>query len=392
MGSLPSRVVRTKVRSLLAEPPAPDPPPVRWLDHVLVVLTVVAAVLGAIFEPDIAWRPMAMVVGVAIAPTLWLRRQRPLLALLVGFGLQAALDIATVAASAGPTLLGSTGFVAVMLLYAVGRWASGRDVATSLGIIVVTNLATELAATDPSVGEYFGALPFTLLPVAVGRVVNYRVRARRQGVAEAKTNERQLIARELHDTVAHHVSAIAIQAQAGRALARTNPDAAVEVLGVIEDAASRALADMRRMVGVLRDTEPAALAPHAGLAEIRRLVDAGGAGPPASLTLEGDLDDLESSVEAGLYRLTQESLTNARRHARHASRVDVTITGTPDEVLLEVRDDGDALVADDTAGFGLVGMAERASLLGGTLTAGPGPDRGWVVHAALPRVQRGVPT
>jgi signal transduction histidine kinase len=101
--------------------------------------------------------------------------------------------------------------------------------------------------------------------------------------------------------------------------------------------------------------------------------------------LRGNLADLPPALEATLYRLAQESVTNARRHARLATRVQVTVTGRAADVQLTVSDDGARTVTADPPGFGLVGMTERVTLLGGTLTSGPGPDRGWCVRVVLPR-------
>ena len=195
------------------------------------------------------------------------------------------------------------------------------------------------------------------------------------------------MARELHDTVAHHVSAIAIQAQAGRTLAASQPNAAVDALEVIEEAASRTLAEMRTMVGVLRDGEEPDRAPQRGVADIARLARGAGDGPRVDVELSGDLDHLLPLVEAAVYRLAQESITNAVRHARNATRVSVIVVGDSDCVRLTVRDDGDAspFGASSSSGYGLVGMTERATLLGGTLEAGPSPDSGWTVNAVLPR-------
>ncbi len=105
---------------------------------------------------------------------------------------------------------------------------------------------------------------------------------------------------------------------------------------------------------------------------------------------DGDLDDLRPLVGAAIYRIAQESITNAVRHARHATRIDVRVTGDRDRVRLTVRDDGDAgTSADRSSGYGLVGMTERAALLGGTLEATPNADRGWTVTAVLPRDGKG---
>ncbi len=209
---------------------------------------------------------------------------------------------------------------------------------------------------------------------------------RRRRLQQAKADERVELARELHDTVAHHVSAIAIQAQAGRALAASRPAASVEALEVIEAEASRALAEIRALVRVLRNQEPAGYAPQSGIADLERLASAATTGPPVEVKLSGDLATLEAAVDAAVFRIAQEAVTNALRHARNATLVEVRVDGGPSFVRLSVRDDGDP--GQDRAtesGFGIVGMVERASLLGGTCSAGPDHDRGWLVEATLPR-------
>ncbi len=217
--------------------------------------------------------------------------------------------------------------------------------------------------------------------------MRYRANSRLREEDQVKLLEREQIARELHDTVAHHVSAIAVQAQAGRALAATQPEAAEGILEVIEEEASRALAEMRIMVGALRRGEGPDLAPQRGVADIERLAHSAGDRPRVDVELSGDLDDLGPSVGAAMYRLAQESITNALRHARHATRIEVCVAGDEDCVRLTVRDDGDPslLGAASSWGFGLVGMAERVKLLGGTFEAGPSPGRGWAITAMLPR-------
>ncbi|MFN2506646.1 MAG: sensor histidine kinase, partial [Acidimicrobiales bacterium] len=221
--------------------------------------------------------------------------------------------------------------------------------------------------------------------------VRYQSKARARGMDQVKLLEREQLARELHDTVAHHVSAIAIRAQAGRVVASSDPAAALEALVVIEEEASRTLAEMRAMVGALRHGEEPDLAPQRGVADIERLTTGAGDRPQVDIELSGDLDGLRPSVDAALYRLAQESITNALRHARHATRIRVTVQGEDDCVSLTVGDDGDPAAFDprSTTGFGLIGMAERAKLLGGTLAAGPSRNRGWTVHAVLPRARRG---
>jgi signal transduction histidine kinase len=206
---------------------------------------------------------------------------------------------------------------------------------------------------------------------------------------QVKSEERVLLARELHDTVAHHVSAIAIQAQAGRALATTSPSSPLEALEVIEVEASRTLAEMRTLVAVLRDGDGPELAPLHGVPDILRLARDAAHGPRVDVELSGDLAALQPSVGAAMYRLAQESITNALQHARDATRIAVSVAGEADCVRLTVRDDGTvAANGRGGPGYGLIGMTERAALLGGTFEAGPGPGEGWTVSATLPRAGR----
>ena len=227
-----------------------------------------------------------------------------------------------------------------------------------------------------------------LLSCAIGFAFRAPTELREEEVAGVRSRERAELARELHDTVAHHVSAIAVQAQAGRVVAATRPEAAVEALGVIEEEATRALEEMRSMVGALREGEQAELRPQQGIRDLPGLERRGGlAGPRVSVVVDGRLDDLRPAVDAACYRLAQEAVTNALRHARHASEVRVHVQGDDDCIQIAVVDDGRSGAASTTAapGFGLVGMAERAKLLGGTFAAGPRAEGGWAVTASLPR-------
>jgi signal transduction histidine kinase len=144
---------------------------------------------------------------------------------------------------------------------------------------------------------------------------------------------------------------------------------------------------MRTMVRVLRRNEPVDLAPSPRICDLERLVARSRAGPPVDVRFLGDVDDLSPSVGAAIYHLAQESVTNARRHARRATRIEVCVAADETSVRLRVRDDGDTSLIRPTGspGYGLIGMIERADLLGGTCEAGPDLDRGWTVTAVLPR-------
>ena len=357
---------------------------------VLLVWSVLEAVLrdefGLLVLPerpdDPAWRPLVLLVSVVIAATLLWRRSHPLGAVAFAFGTIIAFDIArTFLIDAA----GLTSVAALLLLpYSLFRWGSGREGTVGFGFVVVWLITTHIA--DPaSAGDVVSAVGFFLFSAALGVSVRFRTNSRSRDIEQAKLRERNLLARELHDAVGHHVSAIAIQAQAGRISVESNPEAALKTLGAIEQAASRALTEMRAMVGVLRDGTDADLSPQPRVTDIERLARQVEGQPIIDVNLSGDLDGLAPAVEVALYRIAQEAITNAARHARHATQVMVDVARKGEQVCLTVRDNGDATsLVKDSPGYGLVGMAERASLLGGTLHAGPDEASGWIVKAIFP--------
>jgi len=359
-----------------------------WRDWLLVAVLVPAAILEGILREDLVWRGVALALGVALVITLLERRTHPLGAVAVAFGALGAVSVAALLGPGEPVGLDTTAYV-IVLPYSLIRWGSGREATIGLAIILIV-AALGIAGDFTGVGEAVAGIAFLLFPAVLGASVRFRAASRLRELDQVKLREREQLARELHDTVAHHVSAIAIQAQAGRTVATSDPGGAVRALEVIEEEASRTLAEMRTMVGVLREGEAPDLEPQRGVADITRLTRSDGQRPHVNVDLSGELDDLQPAVGAALYRLAQESITNALRHARHATCIDVRVAGDGACVRLTVRDDGDASPAGlSAAGYGLVGMTERATLLGGTLEAGPGPDRGWTVTAVLPRTGSG---
>jgi signal transduction histidine kinase len=277
--------------------------------------------------------------------------------------------------------------IVLVMPYALFRWASGRDAA--LGTTVMAFAAVVGIASDPgTVGDAIGGITVLTIPALFGAITRAETTSRRRELDEVKLRERELLARELHDSVAHHVSAIAVQAQAGRALATTRPEAALEVLGVIEEAASRTLEEMRSMVGTLRNGQDAELRPQQGIVDIQRLATAAPGHLPVDVQISGDLDNVWPAVDSAVYRIAQESITNAQRHATGATQVTVRVRGDASVISVAVSDDGTKTAHDGHVGtgYGLLGMAERAKLLGGTLTAGPTSGRGWTVTAEFPRL------
>ena len=375
--------MRTAARSLWAEPRAPEPPARVWRDWVLVAVLVPTAVLEGLLREDLAWPAVAIVVAlVAISTLLW-RRTRPLLAVAVAFGSIGAAAVAELLWADEPVGL-YTSICVLLLPYALFRWGAGREAAIGLAFLACVYLLSVLEGEMSAAPDAIGAAVVLLFPALAGAAVRFRANAHARELDHVKLREREQLARELHDTVAHHASAIVIQAQAGRAVAATRPEAALAALSAIEGEATQVLAELRELVGALRDGEPAApLGPRAGIRDIARLARTDA--PSVEVELSGELDGLRPMVQAALYRLAQESITNAVRHARNASRILVRVVADGEVVRLTVSDDGDPpRSAARGAGFGIAGMAERAALLGGSLSAGP-VEGGWKVEAALPR-------
>ncbi|HUG84105.1 MAG TPA: histidine kinase [Euzebya sp.] len=376
--------MRSAIRSLWDEPRPPPPPRRVWRDWALVAVLLPTAGLEGIFREDVVWRPFAVVVCILLVFALLWRRTHPLGVVAVAFGALAVLSIATLITAGDPVGLYTAALV-LLLPYSLARWGSGREVVLGL-VIMVASALLSIVVDFTGVPDSVIGMAFLLFPAALGTSVRYRANVRLRDLDQVRLREREQLARELHDTVAHHVSAIAIQAQAGRTLAGSHPERAMNALEAIEESASRTLAEMRKMVGVLRDGDEPERAPQRGVADITRLARSVGDWPRIDVQLSGDLEDLSPSVGAAIYRLAQESITNASRHARHATRITVAVAGEDDCVRLTVRDDGDASpTGRSVPGYGLVGMTERATLLGGTLEAGPGADRGWTVAAVLPK-------
>ncbi|WP_235735224.1 sensor histidine kinase [Nocardioides alcanivorans] len=375
-------MITTAVRSLWDEPRAADPPERAWRDRVLVGVVMVTALLEGILREDVTWRPVVTIVAVGLAPVLLWRRTHPLVCVVVGFGTGTALGLASELAGISGVGLHTMSYILV-LVYALVRWGSGRQIVLGLAVVLV-GAAFSIATDYTGATELFGGLAILAAAVAGGAAFRYRAESWRRALDQVRSQERVGLARELHDSVAHHVSAITVQAQAGRAMAGIRPEAALDALAAIEGEASRTLAEMRAMVRVLRDGAPAEYAPQLGVADLMSLARRDPA-PVVDVEVAGDLAGLGPQVDAAVYRMAQEALTNALRHARNATRVEIKVTGGAGRLRLRVTDDGRTDPARPvTHGFGLRGMTERVQLLGGTLHAGPTPEGGWAVDAELP--------
>jgi signal transduction histidine kinase len=361
-----------------------------------------AAVIEGLARPELAGQPYVTLLAMALMPALLWRRSHPLTTCLIGFGVAGLLSVIQLVA--GTEDLGPTSMMVVLiLLYSLVRWGSGREILVGMPCIAAV-VALGMFAAAATAPDLIGGSLLLLLIASLAAVFRARADLWQRQRREIRTQERLALARELHDTVAHHVSAIAVQAQAGGVIVRTQPAQAAQMLTAIEAEATRTLAEMRAMVRVLREDdwedgredgreggrgdgrggERAAYSPLPGVADLPTLARAD-ATPAVDVSLTGAVTALPRPVDAAVYRIAQEALTNALRHAPSATRVAIDLSRAGDSVRLRVTDDGlphPGPVAPP--GFGLTGMAERAQLLGGSLHAGPAPHGGWVVEAVLP--------
>jgi signal transduction histidine kinase len=250
-----------------------------------------------------------------------------------------------------------------------------------------------------AIAPYSGEQPsfsgvFLLMLVVAAEALGDSRRQRGEAIAQrdetlqdqAAMGERARIARDLHDVVAHHVSAIAVEAETARLTTEGLPEEGRAHFASIGQTARDALDEMRRLLGVLRedaDGKPER-EPQPGLGRLDELVDtARAAGSPVALTLKGRVAPLPPGVDLCAYRILQEALTNARRHAPGAA-VDVELDYGEEALRLRVRDHGPGSADPDPGGHGLLGMRERATMVGGTLTVGPAHGGGFAVEAELP--------
>jgi signal transduction histidine kinase len=298
-------------------------------------------------------------------------------------------------------------------LYAVAAHAEHRRrawIAVALSCACLLSAASATLLDRPEGFAYLtlvSMVGFLAAAVAAGVIIRNRERIfvdteRRAAEAEADrlaeaeraaARERSRIAREMHDVVAHGMSVIAVQAAAGREIVHSNPDKAAEVFARIENVGRESLAELRRMLGVLRETgdEETSLAPQPGIGDIATAVEQSTAsGVATTLVVDGPQRPLAPGIELAAYRIVQEALTNVRKHAGASATASVRIAYATDALVIEVGDDGRGAVsslAGSGAGQGLIGMRERVEIYGGELTAGPQPGGGFAVRAVLPVVR-----
>jgi signal transduction histidine kinase len=327
------------------------------------------------------------------------RRSRPLAstaAVMTGIAAQAAL---TGHPPVGPVVAGPV----LLSVYSLAAYGSRREALIGLVLAVAAGAIHDISDPALRTAADVDAASFWWLVTLVAWIIGRYVRRRRQArvleelaarlerereeqARAAAARERARVARELHDVVSHGVSLIALQAGAAQETLDEQPERARERLAAIEGTAREAASELRRLLGVLRRDEHAPeRAPQPGLAELEHMVEQlHTAGVDVTLEIDGRRERLAPGIELSAYRIVQEALTNAVKHGR-PNRVCVMVRYRPDELELEVSDNGRDKTRTDGGGYGLIGMRERVALYGGRLEAGPGGGGGYVLRAWLPR-------
>jgi len=369
----------------------------RYGDVLLAAVVVVLGLLQTTLDNELSTVEIAVncAIAVVLGVLLAFRRRIPLLLLALMFA--SALAEPVVGESGNGEFFGLFVLVAVYTAAAHTEsrrmWLAGAMTA-GMGIVVAVN--------DPESLNVGAAIFFGLLfgvPWTVGRMVHHRrqrevaleeragalEREQEQRARAAVAEERQRIARDLHDIVAHAISVVVVQARGGRRMLDKEPAEARAAFDTIEQTGQQALGEMRRLLGLLRaHDEQLALAPQPTLARLGDLVgQVRDAGLPVELAIEGEPTELPAGVDLSAYRIVQEALTNALRHAGPAT-ARVTVRYAEGELELEVADDGAGSTNGDGAGHGLVGIHERVAMLGGEVEAGRRPAGGYSVRARLP--------
>jgi signal transduction histidine kinase len=368
------------------------------VDGVLAFCLAVIGIPGAVADHLLLRLPLVAAMAVPVV----FRRKYPVQAFLI-CGCAVGVAVLTWTGPGGSLL------ALLVLLYTLAAYRPRRVSVPGLAVCVAGALVTVAIRVPHSIG----ALDVVLLGVVfasgtslvawvLGDSMRYRrayltsledraARLERERGTQAQiaaAAERARIARELHDVIAHHVSVMVVQADGASYALHTAPERADQALSAISQTGRQALAEMRRLLGVLRSgDERADLAPVPGLDQLRELLDqARDAGMSVSLRLYGPPQALSEGAELAAYRVVQESLTNTRKHGGLAAAAAVTMSYEPDGLLLQVTDDGlgGAAPAAEGTGHGLTGMRERIEMYGGTVRAGPLPGEGYQVTARLP--------
>jgi signal transduction histidine kinase len=372
-----------------------------WFE-LLIGFLAIAGMLELVVGRDLPGAPASSLwfsvpaIGVLVLPLVFQRRF-PFAAPVAYWLMAAALTFVDGVLIA---FVGSLGVVGLAAAFLLGNLRDDRQ--AGIGLAIVLGCIVVVVSNIPG-PQSAGDLIFIPLRFVVAWVAGYALRERSQQAEAAEmraalaerereaaarvavAEERTRIARELHDIVAHAMSVMVLQVGAVRHKLPGTLEEDREALGRVEHAGRTALAEMRRLLGAMRSNgDRVALGPQPGLDALDSLVnDVIHAGLPVQLHVDGEPYDLPRAIDLSAYRIVQEGLTNALKHA-HASHADVTVRYRPDEVELEVADDGKGPAVTNGQGHGLVGIRERAKIYGGEMSAGAAPAGGFVLSARLP--------
>jgi signal transduction histidine kinase len=285
-------------------------------------------------------------------------------------------------------------FEVSLLAFVVARWSQSVRTAAALGLLAAATPVTVGVVQAPSeISEEIWILGM-VFPWFLGRIVGRQAQltaeldaTRHELAQQALLAERRRIARDVHDFVGHGLAAVMLQVTSARHVLRRDPDSAEEALLSAEDVGRRSMDELRRTVTLLRSDDEAGVAPLPSASEIPALVEQARAGGLAvELRMRGDLSDLSPGVGVALYRISQEALANAARHAPRAHTV-LGVELADRQIHLVAETSGQAgarpVAEPERPRYGLIGMRERATALGGEFAAGPTPD-GWRVSCSLP--------
>ena len=362
---------------LVARLRATDPTVVDGLlAAVLVVVEVGGAALIGRYTDEPSLTPLGVVLLLAgTVPVTWRRRAPVVVWAVVG----AATGAYGIASLPDPVFVGAF----VSLYTVVARCPPRISVPIGVATAALWLLATAMSG-DSDLNDYYPAVVLATLAGALGVLARTLQRQREEEALRAVAEERARLARELHDVVAHAVSMVVVQAEAGAA-AGGRQEGVEQAFDAIADTGRTALSELRRLLGVLRSPgEPGPRDPQPGVAQLEPLVESvRRAGLPVEVRVEGAGRPLPPGVDLSAYRIVQEALTNAVKHAGPA-RASVVLRYGEQDLEVEVVDDGRGPRNGAPAGHGLAGMRERTALLGGELDAGRGPAGGFAVRARLP--------
>jgi signal transduction histidine kinase len=354
-----------------------------------VVLAVALAVVGMLDVLRSGDWPQPYVASAALvafsALCLMWRRRRPLLAYAGTMG-----TLTVIAVALGHTEAGSSIIIGFIATYTVAAYGDNLAYAIAVGLIFAVS-----SSVGQAPGEAVWDAAFSVVALALPFVAGLTVRALHRRTATLETEqtvaaanaaeeERRRIARELHDIISHGLGLVVLQAGVADQVLDRDPDRARQALAQIRQTGQEAIGELSTLVGLIRENPPTSADPQPTLADIERLVESTrAAGLDVQLQTLGPPRSLPAAVELNAYRVVQEGLTNALKHAGRA-KVNVLLHYLPSDLEIEIVDDGHGAQRGGGGGYGLPGLRERVAVFSGSFEAGRQPEGGWRISASFP--------